>query len=467
MSSDLVTSIPANILNTQRIDFCTKDTKKARSYAGHVHIDSTEHPGTENHLFYWFFESQTCNPNVAVHDQQELISRTPLLIWLNGGPGASSLLGLFLENGPLSIADDAAGTVSVNPDTWNQEAHVVFWDQPVGTGYSYSDVGEYVQDEPTLSRMFWEGLQKFFDLHPEYAQCPLYVCGESYAGKYVPAIALEIHQQNHRNAGGRRLNLQGISVGNGWIKPELSLRAMVDYVYMTGFLGISQKNSLYDHYADFQTALHEGRMEEATKLGNDLVARTLAYGGNFDLYDVRRWDDLPMGALRAYLDSEELKKSLHVATDVPWQCADNAGPVAEWLVKDNMADCSGLYTKIIDKGYKALLYTGNFDTACGYQSTEEILDDLMKHKGEHEHAEWRNAPRLIWTQAQGNPKGFVRRHGNLTQVSLPDSGHQVPAYQPRICREMLYNWLFDRPFPGYDPQQPLKQRNGNGGPRKG
>ncbi|RLU81321.1 hypothetical protein CTZ27_32785 [Streptomyces griseocarneus] len=466
MFPDRVTSIPANVLNTQRIDFCTDDAKKVRSYAGHVHIDSTETPGTENHLFYWFFESQTCNPNVAVADQQELISRTPLLIWLNGGPGASSLLGLFLENGPLSIGDDAAGTISVASTTWNQEAHVVYWDQPIGTGYSYSDAGELVKSEKTLSLMFWKGLQKFFGMHPEYAQCPLYVCGESYAGKYVPAIALEIDKQNRRNAGGHHIDLRGISVGNGWIKPELSLRVLIDYAYTTGFLGIGQKKSLRDAYEVYQDALESGEMKKATKLGNDLVATVLAYGGNFDLYDVRRWDDLPMGALRAYLDSKEVKKSLHVPKDVPWQCADDKGPVAGALVEDNMTDASGKYAEILGRGYRALLYTGNFDTACGYRSTEEILDDLMRQKGEHEHAEWRNAPRLVWTQAQGDPKGFVRRLRNLTQVGVPGSGHQVPAFQPRICREMLYNWLFDRPFAGYDPQQPAKQRNGGTGLRK-
>ncbi|MEV5379083.1 hypothetical protein AB0L26_24370 [Streptomyces nondiastaticus] len=459
-AADLVTSIPANLFNTRSVDV------KTRSYAGHVHIGSTEHPGTANHLFYWFFESQTCNPHVAAHDQQELISGTPLLIWLNGGPGASSLLGLFLENGPLTIGDDAAGTVSVTANTWNQEAHVVYWDQPVGTGYSHSDVGEYVQDEKTLARMFREGLQKFFDLHPEYARCPLYVCGESYAGKYVPAIALEIDEHNRRNADGRRINLKGISVGNGWIRPELSIRVLIDYAYTTGFLGISQKQSLYTAYAAYQEALAKGKMAKATKLGNDLVTATLAYGGNFDLYDVRRWDDLPMGALRAYLDSEAVKEALHVPHDVPWECADNDGPVAEWLVNDNMRDCSEDYAELLARGCKTLLYTGNFDTACGYRSTEEILDDLMRAKGDQEHAEWRNAPRLIWTQAQGNPKGFVRSLGNLTQVSVPDSGHQVPAFQPEVCREMLYNWLFDRPFPGYDPQQLPKQRNG-GGARKG
>ncbi|MGW1196697.1 S10 family serine carboxypeptidase-like protein [Streptomyces sp. NPDC002536] len=451
--SDLVASIPANIPGTLSIDF----TQKVRSYAGHVHIDSTEHPGKKNHLFYWFFESQTCSPHVSVHDQQELISRTPLLIWLNGGPGASSLLGLFLENGPLSIGDDAAGTVSVTDTTWNQEAHVVYWDQPIGTGYSYSDArGELVHDEGALARMFCKGLQEFFVLHPQYAQCPLYVCGESYAGKYVPAIALEIDKQNRRHKGGQHINLKGISVGNGWIKPELSLRVLIDYAYTAGFLGISEKEALDASFADVRAALAAGDMPKATRLGNALVTRTLAYGGNFDLYDVRRWDDIPMGALRAYLDSENVKKSLHVPTDVTWQCADNDGAVADALVNDNMADASGLYAEILEKGYKAVLYTGNFDTACGYRSTEEILDGLMKQKGSHEHAEWRNAPRLIWTQAQGNPKGFVRRHGNLTQVAVPGSGHQVPAFQPQICREMLYNWLFERPFPGYDPLHPIK-----------
>lgn len=69
---------------------------------------------------------------------------------------------------------------------------------------------------------------------------------------------------------------------------------MVDYVYATGFIGSDQKKHLYDSYSKFQKALHAGDMKKAAKLGNDLVATTLAYGGNFDLYDVRRWEDLSM-----------------------------------------------------------------------------------------------------------------------------------------------------------------------------
>jgi len=460
MPSDLVTSIPANVANTLQIDLNTEQAKKARSYAGHVDIPSAGNSGAENHLFYWFFESQTCSPNVAVDDQRDLISGTPLIIWLNGGPGASSLVGLFLENGPFSMGDDAAGTVSVRSESWNQEAHLLYWDQPVGTGYSYSDIQEYVQDEEALSQMFWEGLQGFFELHPEYAECPLYLCGESYAGKYVPAIAKRIDERNRETPGHRiRLNLQGVSVGNGWITPEVSVRALIDYAYTTGFVGRRQREDLYGRYAEFQEALHSRppQFETATKLGNALVERTLALGGGFDLYDVRRWDDLPFGALRPYFLSPAVKAALHVPDEVTWEFSDNEGPVAEALVRDNMADCSQLYAELLDKEYRMLLYTGNFDTACGYRSTEEILSDLTKWGGGQEDENWLDAPRRVWKQAQGDPKGFVRQYRNLTQVSVPDSGHEVPAFQPRICREMIYNWIFERPFPGYDPEQSLRE----------
>ncbi|MFD9061803.1 hypothetical protein ACFVZ3_09810 [Kitasatospora purpeofusca] len=457
MQRSPVYGIPANLLGTQTIDFYPREDeegevpKKVRSYAGYADVDGPA-PGAKSHLFYWFFESQTCDPNLDATAQQALIDRTPLLIWLNGGPGASSLLGLFIENGPLRIGDDAAGSVSVSADTWNQEAHVVYWDQPVGTGYSYSDTaGSYVQDEDTLALMFWEGLQQFFATYPEYRNCPLYVCGESYAGKYVPAIARKIDEQNGRNAG-THLELKGIAVGNGWIKPELSVQVMIDYAYASGFLGLGQKSLLEDAYGTFKDVLEEGeknhdpeKLKQATDLGNGVVDAVLAYGGDFDVYDVRRWDDLSMGALRAYLNTPAVRKALN--TDRKWECADNSGPVATALKADNMADASPWYAELIGRGYRVLLYTGDFDSACGYRSTEEILDGIVTPQ-----EEWRKAERRIWKQAQGNPKGFVRSLRNVTQVALPDSGHEVPAYQPEICREMLYNWLFDRPFTGQDPE---------------
>jgi len=70
--------------------------------------------GKSSDIFYWHFESKL-NP-----------SSDPLVIWLNGGPGCSSLLGLFTENGPYTINDDL--TLNANPYAWNQQANVVFVD---------------------------------------------------------------------------------------------------------------------------------------------------------------------------------------------------------------------------------------------------------------------------------------------------------------------------------------------------
>ncbi|MUN35457.1 hypothetical protein GNZ18_02415 [Actinomadura sp. NEAU-AAG5] len=71
----------------------------------------------------------------------------------------------------------------------------------MGTGYSCSDLAEYVKDEDTLSEMFWEGLQRSFAEHEAYARCPLSIAGQSHGGKYVPHIASKIDEKNRQNEG--------------------------------------------------------------------------------------------------------------------------------------------------------------------------------------------------------------------------------------------------------------------------
>ena len=61
----------------------------------------------------------------------------PLVLWLNGGPGATSMQGALRENGPCFIADDSNSTY-FNPWSWNNEANVLYVDQPLHTGFSYS-----------------------------------------------------------------------------------------------------------------------------------------------------------------------------------------------------------------------------------------------------------------------------------------------------------------------------------------
>jgi hypothetical protein len=64
-------------------------------------------------LAYFFVTSETSTPE-----------DDPVILWLNGGPGCSSYIGLNLEQGPLTM--NADGSLSVNPGRWNTRANVLF-----------------------------------------------------------------------------------------------------------------------------------------------------------------------------------------------------------------------------------------------------------------------------------------------------------------------------------------------------
>ena len=103
----------------------------------------------DHNLFYWFFK----------HDN----ALTPLLIWINGGPGSSSMFGLFLENGPLRIVETGNATnefeIRAAEEAWTDTYNVLYLDQPVGTGFSWGD--SLITDEATTSQEFINFLRLF------------------------------------------------------------------------------------------------------------------------------------------------------------------------------------------------------------------------------------------------------------------------------------------------------------------
>lgn len=143
----------------------------------------------------------------------------PLVLWLTGGPGCSSELAVFYEQGPYRLDKD--GAISTNPHAWNEIANVLYIDQPVGTGFSYADDSKaYVKTEDGVATDMWEFLQTFMKEFPQYAQLDFYVTGESYAGHYVPAISSRIVANNKKlGAGEQKIHLQGLAIGNGLVDP--------------------------------------------------------------------------------------------------------------------------------------------------------------------------------------------------------------------------------------------------------
>jgi len=176
-------------LRTKKVDPQSLGVDKVKQYSGY--LDNEE---DDKHLFYWFFESR----NDPAND--------PVVLWLNGGPGCSSLTGLFMELGPSSITKDVE--VKFNPASWNANASVIFLDQPVNVGYSYSSSS--VSNTVAAGKDVYALMTLFFEQFPEYSQQSFHIAGESYAGHYIPVFASEILSHKKRN-----INLQSVLIGNG------------------------------------------------------------------------------------------------------------------------------------------------------------------------------------------------------------------------------------------------------------
>lgn len=120
------------------------------SYAGPLDTDSPD-----IQLFYWLFKH--ADPNA------------PLIVWLQGGPGSTGMIGLFLEVGPLRVTGSAAKddfVLKAPERAWTDKYNVVFFDQPAGTGFSFSKFIQNGMEDATVS--FVEAFRNFLRLYPEF-----------------------------------------------------------------------------------------------------------------------------------------------------------------------------------------------------------------------------------------------------------------------------------------------------------
>lgn len=118
---------------------------------------------------------------------------------MNGGPGCSSFTGLLQELGPCHAQPDGQDPVR-NPYSWNSNASIIFLDQPVGTGFSWSDRGDKgIYTTEAAARDFYAFLQILFTAYSDtLGSSELHIAGESYAGRYIPLFADHIVKQNAR-----------------------------------------------------------------------------------------------------------------------------------------------------------------------------------------------------------------------------------------------------------------------------
>jgi len=186
------------------------------SYSGYLTVDDRH----GSNMFFWFF------PAAVGADT------APVLLWLQGGPGASSLYAVFNEHGPFSVGKNHE--LKLRNRTWTATHSVLYVDNPVGTGFSFTgDDAGYSTDQTAVGLNMYEALTQFFTLFSEYRKNDFYVTGESYAGKYVPSVSYTIHRKNP--GAPVKINLKGLVIGNGLIDP-INQMVHSEYLYQYGFI---------------------------------------------------------------------------------------------------------------------------------------------------------------------------------------------------------------------------------------
>ncbi|XVF61382.1 hypothetical protein PTKIN_Ptkin08bG0124700 [Pterospermum kingtungense] len=177
----------------------------------------------ETELFYYFIESER-NP-----------AEDPLLLWLTGGPGCSTLSGLFFEIGPLRFNmveyNGSLPTFYLNPYSWTKVSSIIFLDAPVGTGFSYSRTSQGSKTGDTKHAIScYNFLRKWLQSHPKFIRNRLYVAGDSYSGMIVPVVAQAISdgiEDSHIPT----MNFKGYLIGNPMTDSRFDGNSKIPYLH--------------------------------------------------------------------------------------------------------------------------------------------------------------------------------------------------------------------------------------------
>jgi len=394
-------------------------------YAGYVNVN----PSTDSNIFYYFIESSS-----------DASTNVPVTLWLNGGPGCSSLLGLFGENGPISMS--ASGELSDNPSGWTKHSHVIWIDQPVGTGFSYTNSSTgFPTTIEAVAEDLYNALLGFFQEFPQYSNSDFYITGESYAGHYIPALATKIDKEN--SGGNVTIQLKGVAIGNGWVDPITQNQAYVDYPYNLGLINTRQKFEAEAIQKRLVKAIQASKWVDANNLSNQLEQYVLTAAGPLDIDDVMMSQsaiDPIISAAGVYLNLPEVREALHLE-DSPKNWTFVNQTAGDALVEDEQKSLAHLLPNLISK-YRVLIYTGNYDMNCNLVGVESYLDALEFAGREA----FYNAPRAGWF-VNGALAGYARSWGKLksgpsiTNLIVRNAGHEVPFYQPVNALDMFRRFV--------------------------
>ncbi|KAA8532572.1 hypothetical protein F0562_032612 [Nyssa sinensis] len=327
--------------------------------------------------------------------------------------------------------------IEPNSGSWNRLFGLLFLDNPIGTGFSIASTPEEIpRDQHSVAQQLFTAITSFIALDPSFKSRPIYVTGESYAGKYVPAIGYYILMKNSQLPASSQVNLAGVSIGDGLTDPVIQVTTYAANTYYSGFINEKQKTQLEEIQLEAVGLIKNGSWSKARGARNRVLNLLRNMTGLATLYDFRRLVPYDTRLVTKLLNNVEVKKALGVNESIVFElCSD----VVQAAFREDVMKSVKYMVEYLVKKSKVLLYQGQCDLMETVVSTEAWIK-TMKWEGIPKFLE---AERKVW-RVNGTLAGYVQKWGSLSHVLVLAAGHHAPGDQPVNCQAMIEDWVLER-----------------------
>ncbi|KAM5548223.1 serine carboxypeptidase 24 [Rosa sericea] len=411
-------------------------------YSGYVTVN-------ENHgraLFYWFTEA-TASPQ-----------NKPLVLWLNGGPGCSSVAyGASEEIGPFRI-NTTGSSLYLNKYSWNREANILFLESPAGVGFSYTNTSADLKDsgDKRTAQDALTFLLQWLSRFPQYKYREFYISGESYAGHYVPQLAKEIVDYNKAHSH-PIINLKGFIVGNAVTDNYYDSIGTVAYWWTHSIISDHTYRSILDHCnftADKSTTQCDDAVDYAmnhefgdidqysiytpfclTQINN--AKRHLRLKNTLLRRRISGYDPCTENYAEKYYNRPDVQKAMHAnITKIPYKwtaCSDTL--IKNW--NDSEDSMLPTYKELMAAGLKIWVFSGDTDSVVPVTATRFSLSHLNLTI---------KTPWYPWYTG-GQVGGWTEVYNGLTFATIRGAGHEVPQHKPKRAFVLFQSFLAGKQLP--------------------
>ncbi|KAG8367617.1 hypothetical protein BUALT_Bualt16G0090900 [Buddleja alternifolia] len=385
---------------------------KFSQFSGYVTVNEDQGRA----LFYWLTEA-TSNAD-----------RKPLVLWLNGGPGCSSVAyGASEEIGPFRI-NKTGSSLYLNKYSWNRVANILFLESPAGVGYSYTNTSSNLKDS-----------------------------GDKRTGHYVPQLAQKIYDYNKKHSR-TIINLKGFIVGNAvtdnyndnigtvtywWTHSIISDKTYKSIIKSCDFKSdkTSQKCDNAVNYAmnhEFGDIDQYSIYTPSCKASQEKTKYPIRFKNT--LIGLKRfsgYDPCSESYAEKYYNRPDVQKALHAnITRIPYKwTACSEVLLRNW--KDSDASMLPIYKKLIAGGLRIWVFSGDTDSVVPVTATRFSLSHLnLKTK----------TPWYPWYTG-GQVGGWTEVYDGVTFATVRGAGHEVPLFQPRRAFVLFQSFLSGKDLP--------------------